>query len=734
MSVTRERGIGKTVVAKRAATDLSRAGHLVFWARKVAGPFYQPYRELARAIRQKLSKAATDGSAFIFFDDPYRLGVAPLEVAEIFDSEGVSAALLFVVRNSERATGQTAVRMPHRIDLEVELNFELSPEEQDALPHFLVRAGAARDAADAVRILGYHKDRSASDILCRLWYLLPDTRAQLEDSLGDEFFRLENVDSIVGGLADSADSQAVFARRAYEAVAVTSSMGVGLPAEVLVSALQINWSEWFSMCNNGKPLWGLLYPEEDSTGEQFWYFTRNEVVTQILIRHINGGIGHAAEVRVLRTLLDGCTGSSPVYREFLIDVLVKNKDSLRRIVTPREGRELYERALLAFPVPDRTLMHHMGKWITDEEHLHEDAYRIFERALETPDYPYAAMEERREHIHTSMAAVIVQRIRREAQDRQSGLEAIKRHLREAQSPSFFNLYTVHVQVNALLSLHQGDDPISLDCFIESFRAIERAQQLAGAWGRRKMRLQAGLGALEDQKRRLAGYLAPFPEIRQDSLSRFDLSGDTLPLEAAAIRGLIDASSEDNGKKYNEVYQFLRKCEDKLGSKGKPLTLGLRQIRVDLMVRWRLQHQLGTVDWATLLGDIVTIRNDPLRRDDVLLLFYEGVAAFHMKRASDAISAFTRLRAIQLPGMLMREARIYLRDVDGRPAQVQGVLQRGAQSKVRLSEFNVDVPITRGHPPEGLQSGATVHCWVGFSFQGPTAEFREPDSTQLLLPS
>ncbi len=730
-----EAGVGKTVVAKRVAVELRRAGHIVLWARKLTGNFFQPFRELAQHLRTVSTRASDRKAAYIFCDDPWALGISPIEVTAIFDSAGVDATIVFVMRNTDRAAHRSSLRLPQTIDAEIQLSFELSADEQENLPKFLVSAGAAQNISDATRILGLYKEKNATDILCRLWYLLPDTRSQLEASLEDEYFRLENVDDAIGEIAGEAGAQSAIARRAYEAVAVASGIGVGVPLEVLVGALQVNYSDWMGMCSNGQPLWGLLYPVQYSDSEDIWYFTRNEVVTQVLLRHINGGVGHATDVRVLNSLVEACTGTSPAYREFLIEVLVRNKDALRKVVTPREGRELYERAIRSFPVPDRALVHHFGKWVTDEEHLHEEAYAILERALETADYPYGSQEERREHVHTSMAAVVVQRIKRGVQDRESGIGAIKRHLKEASSPSFFNLYTVHVQVNALIGLQQGDDPISLDCFVESFRAIERAQQLAGASGRHQMRFHEALGLLEDQKRQLAVYLPPFGSLKELALTRFEATGDQLPLEAAAIRGLLDASIDDNGTKYNEVFQFLRSCQERLAKMHKHLSSGLRQVRIDLMVRWRLQHERGDMDWSTFMGDIACVRDDPSRRDDVLLLFYEGVAAFHLRLASEANAAFTRLRALQLPGVLLRQSRLYLRDKNGKPEQLQGqYFKGGGPGKVRIAEMGLDVPIARGAPPEGTQTGAVVHCWIAFTFQGPLAEFREPDPKTLLLPN
>lgn len=728
-----EAGVGKTVIAKHVAVRLQREGHVVFWCKKTHGEFFQLYREFARELRSQQAKQSSEVGYFMFWDDPWSLGLAPIEFAAALDGEGVDITIAIVARNSDKAVARGFARLPP-VDAEIEIPAELSVDEEAALPDFLHKVGAVANVSDARRILAGLEGRNARDILCRLWYLLPDTRDQIERSLSDEYFRLEHVDKLIGSIVDQ-PGNGTTARRAYEAVAVTSGLGFGVPTEVLVNSLKINYSEWVSMCAGGRPLWGLLYPVEMGDEDQYWYFTRNDVVTQILLRQINGGIGHAADVRVLRGLVEACSGSSPVYRDFLVELLVKNKDRLKKIVLPNEGRELYEIAIRTFPTHDRTLVHHYGKWLTDVVGDHEAAYEVLNRALATGDYVYASHEERREFIHTSMAAVILRRVKKGEQDRESGLLAIKRHLREASSPTFFNLYTVHVQVNALYSLQEGDDPVSMDCFIEACRAIERAQQLAGASGRRQIRFAEALDMLEAQKRQLADSMMPFERLQADALERFEATGDQLPLEAAALKGLIEASMVDKGSAYNEVHQFLIKCQSKVSSRRQQLAPGLRQVRIDLMVRWRLQHSTGEVDWSSFLGDVSVLRDEPARRDDILLLFYEGIANFHLKRTTDAQAAFTRLRALQVPAPLMGNARVFYRSKSGQPAQLQGVLVRTPpQGRVRLPELGYEVPIGRERAPMGAQQGATVHCWVSFSLLGPTAEFSSPENISVLLPS
>lgn len=729
-----EAGVGKTVVAKRLAVDLSKGGHIALWCKRAPPEFMSTYRQLARAIRE-FTKENAGQQVFLFCDDPYVLGVSPLDLAALLESEGADVTLVTIIRNSDKALQQSGLRLPYLSRSEFEVGWELEPEEEEALPEFLVRAGSAATAKDAAYIVGAQSGKNAKDILCRLWYLLPDTREQLERSLGDEYFRLENVDKLIRDVADSAEAQNAIARRAYEAVAVSSGLGVGVPTEVLVSALRINYDDWISLCANGRPLWGLLYPvEHEETGEVY-YFTRNEVVTDVLLRHINSGIGHSGELRVLRELIGACNGSGAAYRDFLLDLLAKRKDALGKIVSAREGRELFELAMRTFPIPDRTLIHHFGKWVTDVEHKHGEAYEIFQRALETPDYPYAAHEERSEFVHTSMAAAIVRRVKAGEQDRESGLLAIKRHLREASNPSFFNLYTVHVQVNSLLKLQQGQDPISMDCLLEAHRAIEKAQQLAGSRGRERIRFHDALGFLENQKRELADALAPFETLKDESINRYEATGDQLVLEVAAMKGLLEASIANKGSDYNDLNSFLRRCQERIIKKKQRMSLGLRQTRIDLIVRWRMQDKPGEIDWNAFLGDISSVREDPSRRDDLLLLLYEGVAYFQLRMITEAQAAFMRLRSLSPASAINGQSRLYFRSKDGRPEQLQGqVLQSSGRQLIRLADIGYDAPIGRSGLPSGVHPGAIVHCWLAFSFMGPRVEFLQPQPTALLLPN
>jgi hypothetical protein len=517
-----EASVGKSTLCKRAALELRKAGHLVLWCRRQSTESVNSFRDLAKELKRRKSSGELRTSPIIFLDDPYALRVSMTDVFFPLEAEGVRAVVVVVARNTDYSIQSAGLRLPVVPDSEIEIRFELDDDEIGRLPDFLVTVGAAQDRKNAEQQWRAVSSAKARDILCSFWYLLPDTRSVLSGSLEDEYFRLGGGERLAQIWAENASQTSAIARRAYEYVAVTSGLDIGLPIEVLVRALRMSYESWLDLCSAGKPLWGLLYPDESADGETVVYFNRNEVVTRVLLRQLNGGLGHAGEFRVLRELIGACDTATPAYREFLIDVLVKRQRTLSERLTDREGRELFEVALTVFPSPDRVIAHHYGKWLTEVGQDPTAGYEQLQRALSTPEFALATQEERIEFIHTSMAAAVVKRVAKNLQDRDSGLDLIKRHLREASTPGFFNLHSVHIQAHALLSLQQGEDRTSLEAFIEASRSIERALQFAGnlASARRRGRHLRDIEIMEDLKRRLIESLEPFADLQERALKEF----------------------------------------------------------------------------------------------------------------------------------------------------------------------------------------------------------------------
>ena len=457
-----EAGSGKTCLMKQTAIEMARSGFVVLWLKRLPPDAnHSVYRELSRALSQTYKTLGKESfpRIVLFCDEHWNLRVVPHDLAYELNASGSPVALVFSFRNTDllSESGLT-LSLPVLPDEEIELAYELDDDELEALPALLLRVHAFSDEDAAGRAISQMPTKHAADVLCSLWYLIPQTRAALSLALEDEYFRLGNPATTVARVAEAVREFGGKARIAYECAAVCSAFQIGIPTEVLVRVLEISFDEWNEMCNSGKPLWGLIYPDENNETEEVIYITRNEVVTNILLRILNGGHGHSGEYRRLKDLISVCTVGTPPYRTFLIDLLVRNRRKLLDRFTLAQGIEMFELARNTFPYPDKTIEHQYGVWLKDKGADSTVAYEQLERALETPDYPHTSSSERPEHIHTTLAAVVLSQVRDGSRTPESGLEEVRERLRHAQSPSFFNPHTTHVFGSLLLelaSMHGG---------------------------------------------------------------------------------------------------------------------------------------------------------------------------------------------------------------------------------------------------------------------------------------
>ena len=283
-----EAGIGKSVSLKRLAVDLASDRALVFWCRRppVEG-WVGEYSKFATALRDLVSTSSAQfrPPLVVICDQAWSLGVSPYDLAFTFERLSVPVVLVLSFRNTDYLQGDAGgLPLPSLPDDEVELSFNLDGQELAALPEFLVRIGAATGISDALKAVEQTPTSNAADILCSLWYLVPTTRGQITSSLQYEYCRLGASAAAVTAFSGLTEQFGAVARQAYEFVAVCSNLNVGIPLEVLVHALRIAYREWIDMCSEGKPIWGLLYDDE-AADETVVYFTRNEVVTRVLVDH-----------------------------------------------------------------------------------------------------------------------------------------------------------------------------------------------------------------------------------------------------------------------------------------------------------------------------------------------------------------------------------------------------------------------------------------------------------------
>jgi hypothetical protein len=736
-----EAGIGKSVLLKRVAVELSLSGVNVLWARRAqSSNWIRGYRDLAT----KLSAVGKDGKPagfrfVIFCDDPWALGLDAGELMACFDRFPGNVVFVFSVRNTDYFTADgSALTISGVPTSQVEVPFELDDAEVEGLKGMLPRIGAVRDQAEAQKEVSRIPSRHAKDILCSLWYLIPETRAQLAESLRDEYCRLGKGEESISTFAQQIAVTSAVARRAYEYVTVTSHLDVGLPMEVLVKALQVNYSDWIDMTVTGRPLWGLLYDEQDVEDETVVYHTRNEIVTRVLLELVNGGgVGHAGEIRVLKELVHACDIGAPAYRSFVLDVLVRGRGKLSRILSYEQGLELYEIARKVLPYPDRVLEHHKGIWIHDVGRDYKKAYQQLEHALQCPVYPGAERAAPQEHIHTSMAAAVVQLVKQGLHDRETGVDLVTDHLRKATSSAFFNPYTSHVAANLLFELAQQGgqtttDRAGLIAFSEALQEIEKAFQLIGTRGRGQFKFEKTVLMLSNLQRKILAAIPSLDQLQRLARELFLTTGNQIGFEAACRRMLAEATLEDRGRTYNKVNEYLEQCFKEIHEKGKTPTPELRATRVDLVIRWRLQRARGTIDWTSLRDDLHILTDSSRYREDLMKRFYYAVALFHCGDTTGANAIFAGLRRTPSLAVSPGDVRCYYLGDQGYPRRFQGTLERsGDRYYVSIPDLSFSVMARTAGMTGG--PGATVHVYVGFTMYGPAAIFTNPGDDHSLLP-
>lgn len=731
-------GIGKTTLLRRLAVEVASEGHLVLWCNRASSESTsQLFRRLTKAIRELLVvEKRPNAQVFLFVDDPWSLRVSAADILTMLETAQFPATLIIGFRSSDYvSTGPYDAPFPGIPDAEFELGHLLDSGEIDRLPKMLVAIGACKDEAEAKELVTKNPYQRADDFLCSLWYLLPDTRSQFQASIEDEYRRLGDPRAVIEGAAASAINIGEVARVAYEAVTVASSLNIGLPVEILVRALDVDYADWTSIAQPGKPLWGLLYDELDSTNETYVYRTRNEIVTRVLLRLVNGVLGgHTGQYRLLKLLLGACVVASPPYRAFLHDVLVRSRSTLESMLTYEQGMDLYDTAIAAMPHSDRAIAHHRGLWIKNVGKDLAGADTQLRLALEIPDYPGSSREEPREYIHTSLAATALAQVRSGEISRDTGFERVVEHLRRASNSSYFNANQSHVLAGTLLDMAQisgsAPDALRLGCLGQALTEIERSLQMIGAPGRKAIRHQKALALFEDLQRRAVEALSDVSDMPSAAKSLFSSNKSQVGLEAWARSALLDATRADSGSDYKAAQDVLIEMFKLVTDAGQVPSPELRAVRVDLIVRWRLQHAKGAVDWKTFLEDLEQLVRSPRYRDDTIKKFYYAVALYQQGRITEANAAFSALRREQ-GGTSPSSIRCFYVGAAGFPKRFQGTSHTShGRRYVTIHELGDDV-IVQG--PIEAGPGGTEHVYVAFTLNGPVAVTRTPGPEDLILP-
>lgn len=729
-----EAGVGKTTVLKRLAVDLVEKGFLVYWCKKAQiHRWPQRLREFVEETNkiQGLLVKKYKG-VIVFCDDPVSLRINSSELASVISKLNIENQIVISVRKSEFYIRDTEFEFNlSKGNSVVELPYLLEDNEIQKLPDLLVKIGAARNSAESSLIVSRRGGDDADDILCSLWYLVPETREHIVDSLGNEFLRLGGQYESIKGLAKVADSSHV-AKNAYQIVSVISNLGLGIPMEVLVHSIQIDYTDWTDVISHNGSLWGLIYEEDHENGETVLYRTRNSVVTNILVGLVNGGVGRAGEAKILRTIVDSCS-SSPTYRNFLVDVLVGKRRELESMLSFEQGDELFELALVNVGVPDKILEHHHGVW---KYHKGDDlqlAYKKLEKALDCPNYPNSSLG-KNAHIKTSQAAVIVQMVKSGEQDPETGLTLVREHLREISQTGISDPHSSHVHANMLFDLSERGEinpELASQSLSQALSEIQGALQRVGSVKQQKS--TGGVEALLSLRRRILESITDPDKVKEiaDEMFESNKSQDGFHLYFQII--FSRAATSGKGSEYNTAYKYIDSKIKNCIEKGIEVMPELLKDRAELIIRWQVHGMKTQIMWDSLHQDLQSILALPSYSEDLLLKFYFAVACYHLHERVEANARFAEIRRLNpdqsaMPWLI----RCAYLGKEGSPKRFQGTVSgSGSNMYVKINELEDTVRVPKSYSIGAI--GATVHVYIGFSLRGPLVLKVKPEHGYYELP-
>lgn len=717
-------GTGKTVIMKRLAWDLARDGNLVLWLKPSS------YRDGARTLRELIKKIASidrtkKDAIVVFMDDPLGFGsLTPKDVVFAAKASEVDMLLIESLRTSEWGAWDHGFLVGGlSIKAHYELPDALDPMEWDALPDYLVSLGVAQDHPSADGLMSGVQGHLTKDTLSMLYWLLPETRVVFGSSIRDEYHRLGDVAGLTKVIIGTINKSTAFLKFAYEMVAVAEKYHASLPIEVLVSALGIQYHEWVDATKGDAPAWGLLYAESSDDGMTVTYRTRNAIISRMIVEALNGGsIVRTGELRMLVTMLQACTGSTPVYREFCARVLIPHDKIMH--LDFEEGLQLYEEAIAALPHPDKSLIHHMGLWIKDKGKNASLATEVLERALVTPAFPYQRGEDD-SNIHTSLAATILLGINQGSQTVDEGKVQIMDHLSKARARTSFNTRAVHVQANLISHLA---DKVP-DCHSPDYMSM--LNQAVGDIDHALLILQTDMS----QSSHMLEDIKMLEQIREEVLVKVATVED---LKADAEKAWTDfesqegfvlvarkllAKARDVGKKYDVPFSYCINAIDRIQESGKITSPALHAVLVQIYYHWKVRRQLFSgntpIDWTFLRDNCGPVVKSTAGQQDPLYIHIHALALAHLGDWQQANNLYQQLRRANLPQHILWVPRDYLLHDTGGVRTVQGVM-RVLQDRQFLYCDELQTDFIAERRDRWPNQGETAHAAIEFSFAGPKA--------------
>jgi len=729
-----EAGIGKTVVCRTVAFELAQKNFLCFWIKRSYGELSgSRFEVVVSRLNEAIKKSGTE--VVFFLDDPAGSRVSFDEAITALARAQFRWVLVVGSRKTDDVTlKKDGTYVPADVEAVLEVPADFTDAEMARLPEYLVTLGVAASAEVAQKMMVPKGLRHSRDVLCSLWYMLPQTHSAIEDSLVGEYRRLGDAEEYIRQFAHAAGDVKSIAKSAYEFVTTTSGFeNTPLPVEVLVSALKISYAEWGQQCKEQKPLWGLLYDEQYPSAETYAYRTRNYVVTEVLLRALNlGTINHTGEHRCLRALLSACTSSTPQYKRFLLDILVDRRHLIEKRFNYSQAIELYDIALKAFPRPLGVVEHQR---LIVKRHLGGDAQEVYDELCKligrTSDRSIGDQESA-DNLHTSAAATLNQLIKDGRLDPAMTAETVFEHITAALAVDQFDLFAYHVHAKTLLNIATEVRTSDKRAFMANLERAARITcrgltllQQASAVGRGGRTLKDSVQFFEDLKQELFLAHSDMNVAQTEAKTLFEQTGDQAGLAFVSRIMLTKATTEAKGQQFKKADVYIRECFKLVGAHNKIPSDELLLCRIELVANWHLAQNKGPIYWEEFESDLHRIIHNPHYAADVMWTFYLGIAEYNRGKFPDAEGRFQWLRARNLPWQLRSVIRCYYLGDGSAPKVFEGKISSGSRDRyIYSAELGNDVLVRKDDFRE--RPDEVKHFKIGFSFNGPIAIERDTD--------
>jgi hypothetical protein len=129
---------------------------------------------------------------------------------------------------------------------------------------------------------------------------------------------------------------------------------------------------------------------------------------------------------------------------------------------------------------------------------------------------------------------------------------------------------------------------------------------------------------------------------------------------------------DRGGDYKAALDYLNEVGGKVSEAGGELAAGIVALKVDLIVRWRLQRTRGPVEWEPFRDDLERVLSSTKYRDDFIKMYYYGLALFQCGDYTKGNVIFEKMRSQIRPNReVSRGLRNYLVGKEGFPRRFKG---------------------------------------------------------------